>query len=112
VEGRVEGFVALLVVACAAAAVWFIGKPDALFVVRFSAGNAVATSGKVTASFLGAVGDVCREFALRSAELRGVAQGRRIALRFSAQFPPAARQRLRNWWAEYGWSAPAPVRRK
>jgi len=108
----VDQLVVLLVVACAAAAVWFFAKPDAVFVVRFRAGNAVATTGKVTAPFLGAVADVCREFGLGSAELRGVARGRRIALRFPSRFPAAARQRLLNWWAEYGWSAPAPVRRK
>jgi hypothetical protein len=102
----------LLGVACAAAAVWYFTKPDAVFVVRVRDGNAVATSGKVTAPFLAAVSDVSREFGLHDSEVRGVARGRRIALTFSSRFPPAARQRLRNWWAEYGWSAPARVQRK
>jgi hypothetical protein len=106
----VEGFVWLLALATAAAAVWFFTKPDALFVVRVRAGNAVATTGKTTAGFLAAVVEVCSEFGLPAAEVRGVARGRRISLRFSNHFPPAARQRLRNWWAEYGWSVP-PRRR-
>src|SRR5262249_50579626 len=88
------------------AVVWRFTKPEAVFVVRVSGGNAKSTHGTVTAAFLAAVEDVCREFGIASCELRGVARGRRIALRFSGQFPPAARQRLRNWWAQSGWSAP------
>jgi hypothetical protein len=103
----VEGFVLVLILAGAAAGVWFYAKPDAVFVVRVRSGNAVATAGNVTTAFLAAVSGVCGEFGLRTAEVRGVASGRRISLRFSGNFPPPARQRLRNWWAEYGWSAPA-----
>jgi hypothetical protein len=103
----VEQYLLLLVLAGVASAVWFFGKPDAVFVVRVRAGQAEATPGNVTAAFLAAVVGVCAEFGLQSAEVRGVARGRRIALRFSTNFPPAARQRLRNWWAEYGWTAPA-----
>jgi hypothetical protein len=106
----VDGFVWLLAVAIAAAAVWFVAKPDAVFVVRVRAGHAETTTGKTTGSFLTAVVGVCQEFGLQAAEIRGVARGRRIALRFSNNFPSAARQRLRNWWVEYGWSVPARSR--
>jgi hypothetical protein len=101
-----DGFLWLLVTVIAAATVWFFAKPDAVFVVQVRAGHAEATSGNVTAAFLAAIEDVCREFAIQSAEVRGVARGRRIALRFSVTFPPAACQRLRNWWVEHGWAPP------
>jgi hypothetical protein len=105
-EIHVDGFELLLVIACVAATVWFFSTPDAVFVVRFGSGNAVATSGHVTGAFLATVDEIAREFAILSGEVRGVARGRRIALRFSSNVPPSARQRLRNWWAEYGWSPP------
>lgn len=89
----------------AAAVYWLCAKPEAAFVVRARAGEAEATVGKVTGAFLAAVAEVCKEFGIASGEVRGVARGRRIALRFSASFPPPARQRLRNWWAHSGWSA-------
>lgn len=97
----------IVVLAAIAAGVWLVSKPPAVFVVRVRAGAPESTLGTVTAGFLGAVADVCREFGLSSGEVRGVARGRRIALRFSSHFPSAARQRLRNWWAMSGWSAPA-----
>jgi hypothetical protein len=106
----VNEVVALVALASIAAAVWFFAKPPALFVVHVRAGNAEATHGNVTAAFLTAVAEVCAEFAIQSAEVRGVARGRRISLRFSSNFPPAACQRLRNWWAQSGW--PPPRRRR
>ena len=96
-----------LVLASIVAGVWYGLKPKPVFAVRVRGGPPESTHGAVTASFLGAVADVCREFNLSAGEVRGVARGRRIALRFSSHFPSAARQRLRNWWALSGWSAPA-----
>lgn len=101
--------VAVVVLAGVAAAVWFCARPPAVFVVRVRAGHAEATAGNVTPAFLAAVAEVCAEFKIQTAELRGVARGRRISLQFTMNFPPAARQRLRNWWAESGW--PPPRRR-
>ena len=103
--------VPLVVLAAVAAGVWLMVKPPAVFVVRVRGGIAEATRGTVTGAFLVAVADVCREFGLHSAEVRGVAHGRRIALRFSSNVPAPARQRLRNWWAMSGWSAGATARR-
>ena len=103
----IELLPAIVVLAVVGAAVWFGTKPPAVFVVRVRGGPPEAIHGTVTAVFLAAVADVCREFDLSSGEVRGVACGRRISLRFSSHFPPTARQRLRNWWALSGWSAPA-----
>ena len=97
----------VLVLVSVAAAVCYGLKPPAVFVVRVRGGAPEALHGTVTAGFLGAVADVCREFALSTGAVRGIARGRRISLRFSSHFPSAARQRLRNWWALSGWSAPA-----
>jgi hypothetical protein len=94
----------LLLAAAVIAAVFFAANP-AVFVVKVRDGKPEASRGKVTDAFLAAVAEVCAEFALRTGEVRGVARGRRIALRFSSGFPAAARQRLRNWWAMSGWSA-------
>jgi hypothetical protein len=105
----VDVILPLLTFAAIGVAVWFFAKqkPDAIFVVRVRAGEARAASGAVTGAFLAAVADVCHEFNLSSAEVYGVARGRRIALRFSTNFPFAACQRLRNWWAQSGWPAPS-----
>jgi hypothetical protein len=101
----VEAF-ALLVAATVVAALYF-GTTQTMFVVKVRVGKAEATRGTVTDAFLAAVEEVCREFGLRLAEVRGVLRGaRRIALQFSSNFPEAARQRLRNWWAMSGWPAP------
>lgn len=90
----------------AVGALWFFAKPEAVFVVRIRAGNAEVTHGKVTAAFLAKVAEVCAEFKIQNAELRGVAHGQRISLRFTTNFPPVACQRLRNWWVESGWPPP------
>jgi hypothetical protein len=84
---------------------WVMLRPTPAFVVRVRSGKAEATRGKVTDAFRAAVADVCREFGLTAAEVRGVAKGHRIALQFSSAFPEPARQRLRNWWAMSGWAA-------
>ena len=89
----------------ALAVAWFIAQPPAVFVVAVRGGNVEARRGKVTDSFLAAVADVCREFEVDHADIRGVARGERIVLRFSSSLPEAARQRLRNWWAISGWLA-------
>jgi hypothetical protein len=106
----VNELVTVLVLAGIAAAVWYCTKPPAVFVVRVRDGNPEATHGTVTGAFLAAVTDVCREFGITVGEVYGVARVRRISLRFSAHFPGQARQRLRNWWALSGWSAPRPLR--
>src|SRR4051794_37710446 len=95
----------LLFAALAIALAWLVARPPAEFVVTVRYGTTCRARGKVTDAFLAAVADVCREFDVDVAEVRGVARGERIALHFSSSWPQAARQRLRNWWAISGWSA-------
>ena len=95
----------IVLVVVAVAVGWVIARPPALFVVSVRQGRAAAARGKVTDAFLAEVVAVFREFGLSSGEVRGVARGRRIGLWFSRNVPPAARQRLRNWWVISGWSA-------
>lgn len=100
-----ELLVPLLIAAVALTVAWMVVRPPAIFVVRIHDGEAYAAEGKVTDSFLAVIADVCQEFDLRNAEVRGVARGNRIALRFSSGFTSGAQQRLRNWWAQSGWAA-------
>jgi len=84
---------------------WLVARPPAVFVVTVSDGAPNVKRGKVTEAFLRVVEEVCREFDVKTAEIRGVARGPRIALHFSSRLPLLCRQRLRNWWAISGWSA-------
>lgn len=84
---------------------WVVAQPQAVFIVTVRAGAATARKGKVTENFLAAVREVCAEFGVTACEIRGVARGKRISLRFRGAFPEAARQRLRNWWVLSGWAA-------
>lgn len=101
----------LLLAGVAITVAWFVGGQPAVFVVSVRDGLAHPRRGKVTDAFLAAVAEVCREFDVNAAEVRGVAHGARIALHFSSSLPEAARQRLRNWWAMSGWSAKPRSRR-
>jgi Protein of unknown function (DUF3634) len=93
-------------------AAWVVARPDAEFIVAVKGGEATARNGKVTEAFLATVADVCAEFGVATGEIRGVARGKLIALKFSSGLPEGARQRLRNWWAMSGWAAPGAVRRR
>jgi len=95
----------LLLAGIALTVAWLAARPPAVFVVTVRDGLARVKRGKVTDAFLAAVVEVCREFDVSTAEVRGVARNVRIALHFSSSLPEAARQRLRNWWAMSGWSA-------
>jgi hypothetical protein len=95
----------VLLLGGALAVAYVVAQPAAEFVVAVRGGRAQARKGKVTDSFLAVVSDVCAEFGVERCEVRGVARGKLIVLRFSSGLPEAARQRLRNWWAISGWSA-------
>lgn len=90
---------------------WIVAQPQAEFIVAVRNGVGSAKKGKVTDGFLAAVAEVCAEFGVTNCEIRGVARGKLISLRFSSAIPEAARQRLRNWWAMSGWSAKSATRR-
>jgi hypothetical protein len=80
-------------------------RPPAVFVVRIRHGGAVAVRGAVTAAFLAAVEEAAAGAGVGEGEVRGVRQGRRVALWFSRTLPGGFRQRLRNWWGVSGWAA-------
>jgi hypothetical protein len=84
-------------------ALWYALRARFAFVVRVRGGEPAALRGTVTPAFLACVRDVCAEFGVASATVRGAIRGRRISLDFSREMPPAAQQRLRNWWAASGW---------
>jgi hypothetical protein len=105
----VDRWIILLVLVISAVA-WFLARPPAVFVVRIKSRQPLATQGRVTASFLAILAELCQQHSLDSGEVRGVARGRRISLWFSGGVPSGFRQQLRNWWARSGWQAP-PRRR-
>jgi hypothetical protein len=84
---------------------WSACRPRASFVIRITDGVARAAQGQVTRSFVQEVGEVCRRHGVRRAEVRGITEGRRIVLAFSADMPETCRQQLRNIWNLSGWSA-------
>lgn len=107
----VEWWSQLLVLGLIAVAVWFAVQPRCAFIVRIADGHPKAIRGKVTASFLEQVRETCERHGVRNGMVRGLIRGKRIALSFSRSLPPAGQQQLRNWWANWGWSA-KPLRAK
>jgi hypothetical protein len=88
---------------------WFALQPRCAFVVRIKQGQPKAARGKVTAAFLDRVRETCEQHCIRSGTIRGLIRGKRITLSFSGGLPNAGQQQLRNWWANWGWSA-KPIR--
>ncbi len=91
------------------AAAWFALQQRRAFVIQIEHGIPKAVWGKATAAFLEQVREVCERHGVRHGSVRGLIRGRRITLGFSTSIPPAGQQQLRNWWANWGWSA-KPVR--
>jgi len=92
-----------------AVAVWIAVQPRCAFVVRISNGQPKAIRGKVTAAFLEQIRETCEQHGVRNGTIRGLIRGKRIMLGFSGGLPQAGQQQLRNWWANWGWSA-KPIR--
>jgi Protein of unknown function (DUF3634) len=84
---------------------FFALRPRSVFVVRVIDGVPRVARGQVTREFLREIGDACARNGVRRAEVRGVADGRRINLVFSGGVPERCRQQLRNLWNISGWSA-------
>jgi hypothetical protein len=102
-----------ILVVLLAPVLWFAFRGQYVFVVRVRAGRPRGARGKVTDDFLREVGEVFRQHGLTRGAVRSVARGRLIALAFSGNVPPSCRQRLRNFWAMYGWPAkPSDGRRE
>jgi len=91
-----------LVIGFAAWVIWSLAQPQYVFEIRIAGGQPSIRKGKVTTAFLGHVAIVCRESGVDRGWIGGVAQRRRLALRFSRSFPPGAQQRLRNAWTLAG----------
>jgi hypothetical protein len=83
-----------------------MGRPRAVFTVRLLRGELQASEGIVTPALLQELREIAAAHGVTNGVVRGYAQGQFIRLWFSAEFPPTARQRLRNWWASFGWPPP------
>jgi len=100
----------LVVIALVAWGFWIALRPRRAFVVRVAGGRPHTVQGVVTPAFLERVREVCCEHGVKSGTVRGLVRGRRISLAFTRGFPPAAQQKLRNWWILAGWPARPPER--
>jgi hypothetical protein len=89
----------LFPVALVAAAVLVALWHQHAFIVRLKRSGPRVIKGKVTASFLEEVVDICRTSGVCHGWLGGLRRGKRIVLVFSWHFPTPVRQRLRNLWA-------------
>jgi Protein of unknown function (DUF3634) len=92
----------IVFVALVAGALWLALQPRYVFVVRIDNGRVRVARGKATAAFLQRVGEVCGQAGVTRGWVGGVRREKRIALLFSRNFPPAAQQQLRNYWAMHG----------
>jgi Protein of unknown function (DUF3634) len=101
----VSVFFELALVALVVWGLWMACRPRATFVVQIREGVPRVTKGQMTRAFVHEVGEVCQRHAVRHGEVRGVADGRRIALTFSGNLPEPCRQQLRNIWNLSGWSS-------
>jgi Protein of unknown function (DUF3634) len=105
-------FLKLGLVALAAWAIWSVFRPRPAFVVRIKNGVPRVARGTVTPAFLHQIGETCSRHHVGHGVVRGVIEGRRIALSFSHGIPPTCRQQLRNLWTLTGWSTnPRPKQR-
>lgn len=93
-----EWLVKILVLTIAIWVFWTLAQPRYAFQIRINGGQPFLRKGKVTRVFLRRVEAVCQESGIARGWIGGVRRGRRIALRFSRQFPPGSQQRLRNEW--------------
>ena len=89
----------LIIVALVVAGAWFAFQPRYHFVVRVEGETARTESGKVTATFLREVSEICREHGVRRGVVYGQLRRRQIVLSFSRGIPASCQQRLRNFWA-------------
>ena len=88
-----------LLIGVAAWVAWSLALARFVFQIRIRDGQPIVRKGKVTLAFLGHITEVCRDEGITRGWVGGVRRGRWIALRFSGNFPPGLRQRLRNAWA-------------
>jgi hypothetical protein len=77
---------------------WYILRPRYLFEIQLEGGHPCVRRGKVTAAFLGQVGDACQAGGVTEGWIVGVRDGRFSRLRFSSRMPRGVQQQLRNQW--------------
>src|SRR5437899_2932928 len=94
IKALLVGFVAWLV--------YHLLRPRYAFEIRIKAGQPTVRAGKVTPAFLDSVADACRAGGVTRGWLGGIRYRTRTLLRFSRDFPPGVRQRLRNEWFTTG----------
>jgi hypothetical protein len=90
---------------------WSAFRPRPAFVVRIRGGVPWVAKGTVTQAFVHQIGESCSRHQVKRGEVRGVIEGRRIALSFSRGMPTACRQQLRNVWTLIGWSTSPRLKR-
>lgn len=78
---------------------WHFLQTHYTFVIQINDGWPTVNKGEVPDVFLNQVAEVCQDVGVLQGWIGGVQKGRRISLRFSKQFPPGPKQRLRNAWA-------------
>jgi hypothetical protein len=98
----VEYALEILLLVFVAWLIWMLFQPRYVFEIRVRRGRPEVKKGKVTAAYLAEVAAVCRDSSVSGGWIGGVQQGKRVALRFSRNFPAGAQQRLRNGWALAG----------
>ena len=91
-----------LVIAFVAWVAWHFLQARFVFQIRIDAGQPRVRRGRVTPAFLGRVAAACKDAGISRGWVGGVPHGRHIVLRFSRNFPPGLRQRLRNEWHTVG----------
>jgi hypothetical protein len=98
----VDIFTRLVLLAGAAALVWYALRPRYVFLVRIDGGVPRLTKGLATSAFLLEAGQVCDECGVTDGWFGGVRRGKGIRLAFSRRLPAPCRQRLRNLWQIHG----------
>jgi Protein of unknown function (DUF3634) len=93
-----EWVIKALLVGFAAWLIYHLLRPRYAFEIRITSGRPTVRAGKVTPAFLDSVADACRTGGVSRGWLGGIRYQTRTALRFSRDFPPGIRQRLRNEW--------------
>jgi len=93
-----EWLIKALLVGFAAWLIYHLLRPRYAFEILVTSGRPAVQAGKVTPAFLDSVADACRSGGVSRGWLGGIRYQTRMALRFSRDFPPGIRQRLRNEW--------------
>ncbi len=81
---------------------WSIYQMRYVLVIRIEAGQPRVRKGQVNSAFLDRLAEACQEGGVSRGWIGGIPDGKRIVLRFSRDFTPRLRQRVRNEWHAVG----------